>query len=354
MLLVATALLAGADGGPLAQRLGVTPILRHAAPAKEGPAKLPPGLNLVDWKQITAEYERHRHGMFPDRKGGYQSRSHYHGWLARFDGKGFAVQPDSTPWSWGLELASWGPEGQEVAVSGAAPMHANVNRMEYRRPGITEWFVNGKEGVEQGFTIPRRPAGKGENLLLRLRVRGGLVAADSQDGAGILFRTADGASALHYRKLVVSDANGRRVPARMTARDGMVRIAVDDRGAAYPLTVDPIAQQAYLKASNTGGGDVFGSSVAISGDTVVVGAASEDSSATGVGGNQSDNSAGDSGAAYVFVRSGTTWSQQAYLKASNTGASDRFGYSVAISGDSVVVGADREDSSGSDGACQQP
>lgn len=72
MLLAATALLAGADGGPLAQRLGMNPVLRHSAPAKEGPA----GLNLVDWKQIAAEYERHRHGVFPDSKGGYPSRSH--------------------------------------------------------------------------------------------------------------------------------------------------------------------------------------------------------------------------------------------------------------------------------------
>ena len=70
----------------------------------------------------------------------------------------------------------------------------------------------------------------------------------------------------------------------------------------------------------------FGYSVAVSGDTVVVGAHCEDSNATGVNGNQSDNSAIDSGAAYVFVRSGTNWSQQAYLKASNTGAGDQFGY----------------------------
>ncbi len=84
--------------------------------------------------------------------------------------------------------------------------------------------------------------------------------------------------------------------------------------------------------------------MAVSGDTVVVGAVGEDSSATGVNGNQSDNSAASSGAAYVFVRSGTTWSQQAYLKASNTGADDYFGCSVAVSGDTVVVGAYGEDS----------
>ncbi len=103
-------------------------------------------------------------------------------------------------------------------------------------------------------------------------------------------------------------------------------------------------QQAYLKASNTGPGDNFGWSVAVSGDTAVVGAPRERSSATGVNGDQGDNSALAAGAAYVFVRDGTNWTQQAYLKASNTAASDFFGWSVAVSGDTVVVGAYREDS----------
>ena len=63
----------------------------------------------------------------------------------------------------------------------------------------------------------------------------------------------------------------------------------------------PPTQQAYLKASNTGAGDWFGYSVAVSGGTVVVGAYAEDSSATGVNGDQADNSASYAGAAYVFV-----------------------------------------------------
>jgi hypothetical protein len=119
-------------------------------------------------------------------------------------------------------------------------------------------------------------------------------------------------------------------------------------GAAYVFVRDGTkwTQQAYLKASNTESNDQFGWSVAISGDTVVVGARSESSSATGVNGDQSDNSAVRSGAAYVFVRNGTNWSQQAYLKASNTGAGDVF-YTVAISGDMAVVGAQGESSSAS-------
>ena len=74
----------------------------------------------------------------------------------------------------------------------------------------------------------------------------------------------------------------------------------------------------------------------------MIGAPYEDSNATGVNGNQASNTAGDSGAAYVFVRSGTNWTQQAYLKASNADAGDSFGSSVAVSGDTVVVGARTE------------
>src|SRR5687768_7124077 len=106
-----------------------------------------------------------------------------------------------------------------------------------------------------------------------------------------------------------------------------------------------IAQQAYLKASNAGGLDQFGHALAISGNTLVIGAQYEDSNATGVNGVQTNNNATDSGAAYVFVRSGSTWIQQAYLKASNTDAGDRFGYSVAISGETIVIGAVFEGSS---------
>jgi hypothetical protein len=103
-------------------------------------------------------------------------------------------------------------------------------------------------------------------------------------------------------------------------------------------------QQAYLKASNTYAGNAFGSAVAISGDTIIVGAREESSDSTGVNGDQTNNGALDSGAAYVFVREGATWSQQAYLKASNTEPSDLFGVSVAVDGDLAVVGATQEDS----------
>jgi len=123
---------------------------------------------------------------------------------------------------------------------------------------------------------------------------------------------------------------------------------VTSSGAAYVFVRNGTnwTHQAYLKASNTGPGDFFGFSVAVSGDPVAVGAVEEFSNATGVNGNQSDNSAPGAGTAYVFLRSGTNWNQQAYLKASNTRGGNYFGHSVAASGDTVVTGAYGERSNG--------
>ena len=121
-----------------------------------------------------------------------------------------------------------------------------------------------------------------------------------------------------------------------------------DSGAVYVFTRDAaaaFAQQAYIKASNTNAGDEFGVRVVLSGDTLVVGAHREDSAATGIDGNQSDNSAPDAGAVYVFTRDAAgVWSQQAYIKASNADAGDWFGRTIALSGDTLVVGAHRETS----------
>lgn len=120
-------------------------------------------------------------------------------------------------------------------------------------------------------------------------------------------------------------------------------------GAAYVFkrTGATWAQEAYLKASNAEANDFFGYSVAVAGDTVVVGAWGEASNQTTISNGTSasaDNSAPYSGAVYVFKRTGTIWAQEAYLKAPNAETDDHFGMSVAVAGDTVVVGADREGS----------
>ena len=129
--------------------------------------------------------------------------------------------------------------------------------------------------------------------------------------------------------------------------------SAENAGAVYvfgrtpPGASIPWSQQAYLKASNTDGGDEFGRSVALDGATLVVGASKESSLTTGVNGDQSDNNAPDAGAAYMFEREQGQWSQQTYLKASNTDAGDEFGYSMALDGATLVVGAPVEASAAS-------
>ena len=116
---------------------------------------------------------------------------------------------------------------------------------------------------------------------------------------------------------------------------------------------DSWTQQAYVKASNPGQSDHFGSSVKLSrdGNTMAVAAHFESSGATGLNGDQQDNTIPQAGAAYIFTRTGSSWTQQAYVKASNTGWAgegdgDQFGFSIALSGDgqTVAVGAISEDS----------
>ena len=124
----------------------------------------------------------------------------------------------------------------------------------------------------------------------------------------------------------------------------------EDAGAVYVFTRlgGVWTQQAYIKASNIEADDQFGTSVALSadGNTLAVGALGEDSAGIGVGGDQDDNAADDTGAVYVFTRLGGTWTQQAYIKASNAEAADGFGDSATLSadGNTLAVGANGEDS----------
>ena len=305
-------------------------------------------LSKSDWEGIREAYEAGRHAAYAC-DGGLQARNPGNGWSTRFDGRGFLVSPDEGDWTWGLEFEGYGFEGGEEVVGAAAGVSSDGGLVTYCwGPDLDEWYINDRKGLEHGFTLRRRPThGEGsaaEALNFTLSVRGPLLPDVTADGRGVNFLDEEGALVLTYTGLLVVDARGRELDAEFERIGDQLRLSIDERRAEYPLTIDPTVQQAYLKASNTDAGDWFGSGVSISGDTVVVGAVSEDSNASGVNGNQANNSLLDSGAAYVFVRDGTTWTQEAYLKASNPDADDWFGWSVAISGDTVVVGAYAEDS----------
>jgi len=179
-----------------------------------------------------------------------------------------------------------------------------------------------------------------------------LKAENSGPGDGFgsaLALSADG------RTLVVG------APFEASEATGVGADAEDDgapaAGAAYVFVHGDAGwtQEAYLKASNGDADDYFGVSLALSADgsVLAVGAEGEDGAAVGVNGDQVAKASPEAGAVYVFSRSGTAWTQAAYLKASNTDAFDHFGGAVALSaaGTELAVGAYREDSAaiGSDG-----
>lgn len=228
---------------------------------------------------------------------------------------------------------------------------ATEGRVEIRRPGFVEWFVNRPEGLEHGYTVATPPAGRepGKPLRVEMALEGDLVAEVTAGGDRVVLRPETGGPGLHYEKLKVWDANQRILEARLTGGGRHLAIEVDDAEAVYPITIDPVfVQLAQLKASNgAGSADVFGFSVAISGNTAVVGAPFEDGSATTING-ANDDLAGNAGAAYIFVRTANAeWVEQAYLKASNAGSLDIFGAAVAIDGDTAAVGAYGEDGNAS-------
>ncbi len=164
-------------------------------------------------------------------------------------------------------------------------------------------------------------------------------------GAAYIF-TRSGTTWSQQQKIVASDAEQSDYFGKSSAISGDTVVVgaksedtgASNAGAAYIFTRSGTtwSQQQKIQASDAQASDYFGSRSSIDGDTVVVGAYAEDA-----GGS-------NAGAAYVFTRSGTTWSQQAKLTASDAAADDNFGWDTGIDGDTVVVGAQREAAGGTD------
>jgi hypothetical protein len=361
--------------------------------ADPSPASTPPADSAETWPaglREAAEAARYHFASGTD--GAWAATTPAQGLRTAFGPAGPAVSPLADGWELTMALARIGRPGAMVDVE-TAEVTGSASGVEYRRgPALTEWYRNEARGLEQGFTLATAPAGEAGPLLLELDTSG-LAIALSPDGTEVVGATADAGTVLRYSGLEVTDATGRRIPASLGVEGQTVQLRVDDAGAPYPLIVDPWFRQAKLVAPDRATDDKFGWSVAVSGDTAVVGAPDDDILAnvnagsayvflrsgvtwalqqklTAPGGLASDffgisvavsgdtalvgayqhdiAANGDAGSAYVFLRSGVTWAQQQKLTAADGATNDRFGVSVAVSGDTAVVGAYHDDTPAAD------
>jgi len=217
--------------------------------------------------------------------------------------------------------------GSALENVGAMRASAHANRVLYASSAVREWYANGPLGLEQGFTLARAPAGdpaKPLTLAIALSGDARVALAAGAHGATI---GRPGAPALRYGGLLATDAHGRTLSSWLELRGGRLLLRVNARHASYPLRIDPLFQQAQLEGTGEVGSGHFGRSVALSadGDTALVGGPLDE---------------GELGAAWVFVRSGSTWRQQAELGGAAEEGEPLFGKSVALSadGDTAVIG----------------
>ena len=231
-----------------------------------------------------------------------------------------------------LSLMHYGRPGR-LQPNAEGVLVAVGERVERRSRALTEWYVNRPDGLEHGFDLSVPPPGDGAlEFHLTSDRPAQLLAADT-----IVF--GRGEDALHYRHLKVWDANGRILPASMHVEaPQQVLIRVDDRGARYPVTVDPLLQRTPdIVRSSAQSGAEFGIRLANAGDVnndgiddLVVGAFRWDDGLT------------DNGAAFVYL--GPSYTNSTFLTVNQGSAF--FGAGVGGAGDlnddgfdDVVVGA---------------
>lgn len=267
----------------------------------------------------------------------YMATTPNHGFSTIFDRSGISVRPLSllkkSHWQVRMNLVGMGYE-RNVKTVASPEFKVDSNRIEYGRNTIKEWYLNSPDGLEQGFTINAVPSSdaKDQKLILKLEYSSDLVPIVKENGKRIDWKTKEGTTVFNYSKLYAYDSAGKELPSSLNASSHHISIIIDDSGANYPITVDPIMilETMIRTASDPNILANYGRSVAVSGGTAVVGAPGNDTN-------------GDSsGAAYVLskdVGGINNWGELIKLTPVGAQPCDLFGSSVDISGDTIVVGA---------------
>jgi len=226
------------------------------------------------------------------RSGGFKAQNAQHKLAADFTSHGVAVRGENLFWR--MAFSGYG-YGVVLTSPQTVVPRAELNRVEYRRGSLTEWYVNGPAGLEQGFTITKPPGQANHRpLTIALSLSRDLATVVHENRTGLSLKAPDGKTGLRYTGLSATDAAGKKLPAWLELQGEQLLLRVHDTGAHYPVVIDPWVQLAELTASDGTSGDTFGASVSISGNTIVVG---------------SPNSNHRQGAAYVFVRPASGWAK---------------------------------------------
>ncbi|MFA5213187.1 MAG: IPT/TIG domain-containing protein, partial [Methanoregula sp.] len=262
----------------------------------------------------------------------------------------FSYTPDGTATfsqdqdTFGLILIGIGRDGAispaKTGVTSASGRQLNITRQEF-----TEWYRNNDEGVEQGITILNRPAASGRlNIGFRLT---GNNTVSVENATTLTFVDATGSPLFTYTGLYAFDSEGRTLPATLATDGTTLSWVVDDTGAVYPVTIDPVVvSPSAATARFTGGAlsDYFGNSVSLS----------SDGTRALVGAYYNGTVGKYAGAAYIFEKPAGGWSSITSASAATarfTGGnnSDYFGNSVSLSSDGTLalVGAYYNDTAGS-------
>jgi uncharacterized repeat protein (TIGR01451 family) len=302
----------------------------RSARAAGQPQAPPAGLTGHDWDQIRGAVRRSEYHPRRVRQAGgtalhAPNRQQRFGTAFRREGIEIAGAAAAGPWRLRLSVTGYGYEQDVRPLEPTEPQRMG-EKIEYRRVGLTEWYTNRPDGLEQGFELPEMPARSDAPLVIQMAVQGELLSATGC-GDEVCFAAPSGETVLRYAGLKTWDAGGRPLRSHFEAEDHAVRLVVDARSARFPVTIDPVfvheAQLFGHPDSNPPPAAELGRSVAVSGDTAVVGMPLDDSGA----GN-------DVGSAYIFIRSGTTWTLQQFLASPEGG---QFGMAVALSGDTAAI-----------------
>ncbi|MES2466188.1 MAG: hypothetical protein V4675_02710 [Verrucomicrobiota bacterium] len=157
-------------------------------------------------KDVRQSYESFRHRVEPDGDG-WAARNPGQRWSTSFDARGFLATPDSGTWTWGLELTGYGTAGRPggkattCAIGHRAAVSIAENRIHYAWDDtLTEWFINDRRGLEQGWTLRTRPAGGEGPLQLTLQTRGPLRPASGSDPRQLAFTNHARRPGSHLRR----------------------------------------------------------------------------------------------------------------------------------------------------------